>query len=96
MNIADMFLNTSLARAGNVLKEILRTLSDSPLTVTELSKHFGRDPGNLSLPLRNLTSLDLIEQIGKKYYIMDDILACWVRNVYGYENIQFDVIRKKI
>jgi len=86
----------SLEKAGSFLKEILRILTDTPLTATELSKRIGRIPGHLSIPLRTLTNLDLIAKAGKKFYIPDDILACWIRNVYGYEDIRFDVVRKKI
>ena len=90
------FFESSIERSGTFLKEVLRILSNTPHTVTELSRTVGRTPGSLTDTIKKLSYLDLIEKTRNKYQIIDSVLACWIRNVYGYEDIQFDVMKKRI
>ena len=85
-----------LEKKGTFLKEILRELSAGEESVTELSQKVGRKTGNLSLALRNLHHLDLIEKIDKKYHISDPIMGIWLRTVYGHNEPKLDIIRKNI
>jgi len=91
----NYLLETSLGRSGinALLKEILRTLSRGEATLTELAKKLGRTTGYLSLPLRNLYNLDMIEKQGKKYFIVDNILKIWLNSVS--EGDEPDEIRLK-
>lgn len=90
------YFETSLEKTGAFLKEVLRALSSGPLTLTELSRKVGRRTGSLTDTLVKLNHLDLIEKDKKKYRISDDILRCWLQNVYGYEAIQIDALKRKI
>lgn len=90
------FFESSLEKTGTFLKEVLRTLSNGPLTMTELARKVGRVPGSLTDTIKKLKNLDLIGKDKKKYHISDDILVCWIKNVYGYDEIRFDVVKKKI
>lgn len=90
------YFETSLEKTGAFLKEVLRALSHGPLTLTELSRKVGRRTGSLTDTLVKLNHLDLIEKGKKKYRISDDILRCWLQNVYGYEAIQIDALKRKI
>lgn len=87
---------SSLEKSGTLLKETLRVLSNTPHTITELAKKIGRNPGSITDTIKKLTYLDLIEKSQKRYQIIDSILACWIRNVYGYEDIQFEAMRNRI
>lgn len=90
------YFESSLEKTGTFLKEVVRALSDGPLTNTELARRVGRKTGSLSDTLNKLKYLDLVDKDKSKYHISDDILACWIKNVYGYEGIQFDVVKKRI
>jgi len=85
-----------LEKRGTFLKEILRELSSGEASVTELSRRVGRKTGNLSLPLRNLYRLDLIDKSNKKYYISDPILEIWLRTVHGHNEPKLNIIKKNI
>jgi AAA+ ATPase superfamily predicted ATPase len=89
------FFESSLEKTGTFLKEVLRALSDGPLTITELARKVGRVSGSLTDTIKKLKNLDLIVKDRKKYHISDDILICWIKNVYGYDEIRFDVVKKK-
>ena len=94
----NYLFETSLGRAkqNTFLKEVLRILSDGEATVTELAKRAGRSSGYLSLPIRNLYNLDLIERRNKRYGITDNILALWIRTVHGYIEPDLKKIKRKI
>ena len=85
-----------LEKRGTFQKEILRELSVGEASVTELAQKVGRRTGNLSLALRNLHHLDLIDKRDKKYHISDPILEIWLRTVYGYNEPKLNVIKKNI
>jgi AAA+ ATPase superfamily predicted ATPase len=90
---------TSLSRLkgrGTFLMEILRELSNGRTTLTDLSKRLGRQTGYLSLPIRNLYNLDLIDKEKKTYYIADNILEFWLKNIYGNDETNLEHVKKKI
>ena len=94
----NYLFDTSLSRVRSdaFLKEILRELCSGEASLTELSARVGRSTGYLSLPLRNLYNLDLIDRKNKRYYIADHILEIWLRTVYGQNEPNVDIIRRNI
>jgi len=90
--------DTSVGRIGQgaTHKELLRVLSKGPSSLTSLANQIGRKTGNLSLPLRKLNQLDLIDNIDKQFFITDHILETWLRYVYGHNEPVIDNIRKSI
>lgn len=94
----NYLFDTSLSRIRSdaFLKEILRELSTGDASLTELSAKVGRSTGYLSLPLRNLYNLDLIDRKNKRYHIADHVLEIWLRTVYGQNEPNADIIRRNI
>jgi len=94
----NYLFDTSLGRVRSnaFLKEILRELSSGDASLTELSAKVGRATGYLSLPLRNLYNLDLIDRKNKKYHIADHVLEIWLLTVYGQNEPNADIIKKNI
>lgn len=94
----NYLFDTSLSRVRSdaFLKEILRELSSGDASLTELSARVGRATGYLSLPLRNLYNLDLIDRKNKRYHIADHVLEIWLRTVYGQNEPDVDIIRRNI
>jgi len=94
----NYLFDTSLSRVRSdaFLKEILRELSSGDASLTELSARVGRSTGYLSLPLRNLYNLDLIDRKNKRYHIADHVLEIWLRTVYGQNEPNVDIIRRNI
>lgn len=94
----NYLFEASLGRSkqSTFLKEVLRILSTGGSTVTELAKKLGRTTGYLSIPLRNLFNLDLIDQRDKKYFIVDNILKMWIQTVYGHNDPNLEAIKKNI
>ena len=90
---------TSLSRLkgrGTFLMEILRELSNGKATLTELSKKLGRQTGYLSIPIRNLFNLDLINKEKKTYYIVDNVLEFWLKNIHGNDETNLQYVKKRI
>lgn len=94
----NYLFDTSLGRVKSAafLKEILRELCGGEASVTQLSARVGRSTGYLSLPLRNLYNLDLIDKRNKKHYIADHVLEIWLRTVYGQNEPNLKIIRKNV
>lgn len=94
----NYLFEASLGRSkqNTFLKEVLRILSTGGSTVTELAKKLGRATGYLSIPLRNLFNLDLIDKRQKKYFIADNILKMWIQTVYGHNDPNLEAIKKNI
>ncbi len=94
----NYLFEASLGRSkqSTFLKEVLRILSTGGSTVTELAKKLGRTTGYLSIPLRNLFNLDLIDQRNKKYFIVDNILKMWIQTVYGHNDPNLEAIKKNV
>lgn len=91
--------DSSLARLEKrsaFLKEVLREISTGELTVTELAQRVGRVAGNLSLSLRNLVHLDLIEKVNKKYRMTDPILEVWLRCVHGQREPDLEGLKRNM
>ena len=94
----NYLFEASLNKAGSsvFLKEVLRTLSHDSVTLTELARKLGRVTGYLSNPLRNLYNLDLIDKVGNKYTIADNILQIWLQTVYGRNDPNITLLKRKI
>lgn len=94
----NYLFDTSLGRVRSdaLLREILREISSGETSLTGLSARIGRSTGYLSLPLRNLYNLDLIDKKNTKYYIADHVLQIWLRTVYGQNEPNLAIIRGKI
>jgi AAA+ ATPase superfamily predicted ATPase len=94
----NYLFDTSLGRVRSdaLLREILREISSGETSLTGLSARIGRSTGYLSLPLRNLYNLDLIDKKNTKYYIADHVLQIWLRTVYGQNEPNLTIIREKI
>ena len=94
----NYLFNTSLGRVKSApfLKETLRELCAGESSVTQLSARVGRSTGYLSLPLRNLYNLDLIDKRNKKYFIADHVLEIWLRTVYGQNEPNLNNIKMSI
>jgi hypothetical protein len=94
----NYLFDTSLGRVRSdaLLREILREISIGETSLTGLSARIGRSTGYLSLPLRNLYNLDLIDKKNTKYYIADHVLQIWLLTVYGQNEPNLTIIREKI
>ncbi len=83
-------------RATSVLKEVMRILSSGIKSPSGLAKRLGRPASYVSPLLGNLYQLDLIEKVGKSYFISDFVLQSWIENVYGANLPRVDNIRRRL